>query len=318
MRIALLPNVLSRAFREDRKLIDELWRTAQGKGTLLETQGVADLPEAMMDAREFGADTIVIAGGDGTVSQVTTALLRTWPHESLPDLYVLHCGTMNTISLSTGNRGTPVEQLQHLVSGGATGKTRRWPIQVGESRWGWLFGAGLIASYIEEYERGPEPTSPKKAARTLAAAVAAAFTGGELHDRLFARVHAEVVVDGHTWPIRDWLLLSAGGMHDLGLGFRPHMAVLENPEHFHMLGVGSTAARFAGDLLGIRLGRLPRRSLVFDAPATEVRLRADKAIRYNLDGELEVGTSTLTLRSGPALTFLLPPNAKPPGNNLGP
>jgi len=260
----------------------------------------------------------VIGGGDGTVSQVTTALLRTWPRESLPSLYVLHTGTMNTISKSTGNRGTPMEQLKHLVDGSPMTKTRRWPIQVGESRWGWLFGTGLIASYIEEYERGPDPTSPKKAAQTLARAVAAAFTGGELHDRVFQRVNAEVVVDGRTWPIRDWLLLSAGGMHDLGLGFRPHMKVLDHPEHFHLLGVGSTATRFAGDLLPIRLGRLPRRSLVFDAPAREVRLSSDKAIRYNLDGELEQGAARLTLRAGPALTFLLPPNAKPPPNKLGP
>lgn len=318
MKIALLPNIQARAFREDRKLIEELFRMVQGRGILLETTSPGDLPEAMLDAREFGADTLVIAGGDGTVSQVTTALLRTWPHDALPNLYVLHAGTMNTISRSTGNTGAPLDQLKALIDGAGITRTRRWPIQVGDARWGWLFGVGLIASYIEEYERGPEPTSPKKAATTLARAVAAAFTGGELHDRVFARVNAEVVVDGRTWPIRDWLLLSAGGMHDLGLGFRPHMAVLDHPEHLHLLGVGSTAARFAGDLLPIRLGRLPRRSLVFDAPAREVRLTFDKPVRYNLDGELEVGTTSLTLRSGPALTFLLPPNAKPPANTLGP
>ena len=90
MKIALIPNPSARAFREDRKLMEQLWRLVQGRGIVTEPTSVDDLPDAIADAREFGVDTLVIAGGDGTTGRVTSALLADWPHDKLPKLYVLH------------------------------------------------------------------------------------------------------------------------------------------------------------------------------------------------------------------------------------
>lgn len=322
MSFAVIANPNAKVFADDRTQLDALYRLTSGKGLLVTPNTTEeledDLREMMVDDPETGKERprfLAIAGGDGTVSQVVTALLRVWDHDHLPDVALLHGGTMNTISKSLGNRGTAVEQLEALIAGTGLKHTRRFSLQVGADRYGFLFGVGIIPRYIERYEAAGDP-SPRRAAEVLGRLVLSAFTGGEDAASFFAPTRLDVFVDGKQLPLKEWLLVAAGGVDDVGLRFRPFAGMLLKPNHFGLFASASKPSAFAWDLLSFRLHRRARHSLAFHAWPRELRLVAPEPIRYNLDGELEQAGTTLTVCTGPSLRFVLPPNARPPANAL--
>lgn len=316
MRFAVIANPRARRFRENPREIDALYKLTSGRGLLV----TPETPDALLDdlrqIRDEAPPFLVIAGGDGTVSQVVTAILQVWDHAALPELCLVHGGTMNTISSSMGNKGEPAAQLEAFIKGDSFVRTRRWPLRVGFDRWGFLFGVGIVPRYIEAYDASGG--GPKAAAATLAAKVASAVTGGEEAKAFFAPVRADLHVDGQLLPLKHWLILALGATHDLGLGFRPFPGLLDAPGSFGMYAAASAPWRFALDLPAFRLQRPVRHSLAFQQLCHEVRIVAPEPITYNLDGDVETGSTTLRIKPGPEIVFRLPPGCRPPRNTLGP
>lgn len=317
MRFAVFANPHASFFQTEGAM-QSLYKITSGRGVLLtpttDEEVEAELANLVEDEPQF----IAVAGGDGTLSRFTTSLLRVWPHDRLPAIAVVQCGTMNTISKSMGVRGDPLAQLTaYSIPSAAFDLTQRWPLQVGDDRWGYLFGTGIIPRFIEAYE-GDGQTSAQQAARTLARKVLGAFLGGSEAASFFAPTTCDVFVDGRPWPMKSWLLLAAGATHDLGLNFRPFPGLLQSPGKMGIFASASKPARFALDLLPFRFQRPARHSLAFHHIGDELRLQAAEPITYNLDGDLHTVGTSLVVRPGPPLSFLLPPDAKPPANQLGP
>ncbi|MCB9665757.1 MAG: hypothetical protein H6732_16735 [Alphaproteobacteria bacterium] len=324
MTFAVIANPKARLFATDRSTLDALYSITSGKGLLVTPTGDEalreELRELMAEDPEIGKERprfLGVAGGDGTLSRVVDALLDVWEHDRLPDILPLHGGSMNTISKSLGNRGLPAEQLAAVVAGGATHRTRRWTLKVGAKRHGFLFGAGIIPRYIQAYEAGGD-TGPRKAATVLADRVWDAIRGGADAEAFFRKTRMDVHVDGRLLPLKEWLLVAVATSDDLGLRFRPFAGLLDNPNTLGFFASASSPVSFASDLLPFRFGRKVRHSLAFHALGREVRLRSPEPILYNLDGELEQAGTELQIGLGPAITFVLPPNARPPRNRLGP
>ena len=76
-------------------------------------------------------DVVGIVGGDGSVGR-TVCALRRHLGEDHPPIALLHGGTMNTISRSMGERGSPASRLRALVKA----------CQAGALEAGWLDGRG--------------------------------------------------------------------------------------------------------------------------------------------------------------------------------
>jgi len=96
-------------------------------------------------AFEKRADLIVIAGGDGTITEVLTKL----PDRSVP-IALLPLGTANNIARSLGIAGTP----QELVETWKIDKTHALDVGVVKASWGTNrflegFGVGLFAEFLK-------------------------------------------------------------------------------------------------------------------------------------------------------------------------
>lgn len=79
---------------------------------VLET--VADIPEILADFARKEIDTVAVAGGDGTIQAVLTALFGERPYEQQPRLAVLPCGMTNMIAGDVGLHGSTGAGLAKL------------------------------------------------------------------------------------------------------------------------------------------------------------------------------------------------------------
>jgi diacylglycerol kinase (ATP) len=101
------------------------------------------------EALKKKTDLIVIAGGDGTITEVTTKL----PDRSIP-VAVLPLGTANNIARSLGVAGTP----QELVETWKLKKTRPLDVGMVKASWGTSrfiegFGVGLFAEFLKAADK---------------------------------------------------------------------------------------------------------------------------------------------------------------------
>ncbi len=93
---------------------------------VLET--VADIPEILADFARREIDTVAVAGGDGTIQAVLTALFGGRPYEQQPRLAVLPCGMTNMIAGDVGLRGsmsTGLAKLGRLLQSADEGEIAR-------------------------------------------------------------------------------------------------------------------------------------------------------------------------------------------------
>ena len=81
------------------------------------TANLAEVEPALAALHEVGVDTLVVVGGDGSMTGTLTALLRVWPRESLPRVLLAGGGSVNTIAKSLGARGGPERLLKRLLDG---------------------------------------------------------------------------------------------------------------------------------------------------------------------------------------------------------
>ncbi|MDG6094250.1 acylglycerol kinase family protein [Acetobacter sp. AN02] len=108
MSFAVVHNPCSRMNGSD----GEIFRT-QGREMLgdrfLSPQGREALITEVMALRDRAIDTVVIDGGDGTVSDVMTAIHAGWSGETFPDIAILPSGNTNLIAADVGfgMRGIP-------------------------------------------------------------------------------------------------------------------------------------------------------------------------------------------------------------------
>jgi diacylglycerol kinase family enzyme len=131
------------------------------KGSILAAMKLADIDvryvsvkgDNVEDALEKAADLLVIAGGDGTVTEVVTKLRD----RSLP-VALLPLGTANNIARSLGIAGTP----QELVETWKIDHTHPFDIASVKAAWGTSrflegFGVGLFAEFLRSASKREKP-----------------------------------------------------------------------------------------------------------------------------------------------------------------
>lgn len=95
-----------------------------------------------------------IAGGDGTLSTVLTALAECSRGAPLPPIAIIGAGTVNTTLRNWGGIRSPLDAVRLLPALRRT--TPRATLRVnddrGTSRVSLVFGAGLVSGFFDEYE----------------------------------------------------------------------------------------------------------------------------------------------------------------------
>lgn len=264
----------------------------------------AALP-AMQAARGEGADLLVVVGGDGTVTTVLSALGQAYRQGATPAVCLVPGGTMNVIAQTLGLRGPPRVALSRLGEGlrGEVELTiaRRTSIRAGE-RLGLLWGVGLFANFLEEYQRARGGLG--RAMHLLSRAAFGGLVGDPLMGRLFERFEASVTVDGVSWGRGPWTNLSAGGVAGLGFGFEPYTRAAERAGHFHMIAHALGPLGALRELPGMRRGQ--GMTHVTQDVARRVVVETDRPRRFGLDGDVYESSTRFEVEAGPLLTLTVP------------
>ncbi len=254
---------------------------------------------------------LAINGGDGTAHVVLTAMVLAYGDAPLPAIALLRGGTMNTVASGIGVKGSPAALLGALVTRYHAGEQLGWVernllcVPGPVPQYGFLFGNGLIANFLEAYYEGSDP-SPQKAAWILARAVASAMVGGALIRRLMRPIELEVDIDGAAWAPAAYLCVAAGTVDDIGLRFRPFYLAPTHPERVHAVGFACSPMALIGELGNIWLARPTSAPGIRSALAGRMVLRGNAPIPYMIDGDFHTGMQTLTVEVGPRVRLLVP------------
>lgn len=268
---------------------------ARGMHPVLEPLGDARTLVARVRAHGAGVERIVVAGGDGTISAVTSAVLAAGR-----PLGILPFGTANNLARTLGIPDTLDDACDVI----ATGRTHR--VDVGEVN-GHPFlttaSLGLSVAITESLTH-----EAKRRWGALAYVVTAART--VMAARRFA---AEI-----TWP--DGTHLSRSVQVVVGNG-RFHGSAMQVSDDTrmddHLLDLYSVEVRHWWQLLAlgpaIRRGRHGDKRSVHTVRAPSFTVRTTRPMTVNADGELVTETpATFRLRPA-ALELFAPPSSEAPG-----
>lgn len=123
-------------------------------GKLELTSSLADLARVAANFRDHNISVLAINGGDGTISRTITAFIRAYGEKPLPKVLILRGGTINLLADNLRIRGAPEQILVRYIESMSDirpAKTEPYrTLKIGD-HFGFLFGNGLVANFLEEF-----------------------------------------------------------------------------------------------------------------------------------------------------------------------
>jgi diacylglycerol kinase family enzyme len=282
-------------------------RDVAGSDAVFVTTSQEEVPEALESLRGRGSNTLLVVGGDGTVTGTLTPLLRTWPAEQLPAVALNTGGTINTIAKHLGTKGPPEQVAKHLLGGKAREVRRLALVRIrpdgGEPIDGMLFVNGVGVRWLKMYYTDSR-LGVRGASSVIARIAASGLVRGPLARRVFAPFRAELQVDGVRFPPTDYTVMAAGGIREIGLGFKPFHTAGSDPERVHLAVTSASAFRFLREVPELRAGRPMPGSALRHFPVREARFLFESPEPWSMDAEIFPPARELQLGASPPLDFV--------------
>ncbi|MDD9936333.1 MAG: diacylglycerol kinase family protein [Myxococcales bacterium] len=299
--LAIVVNPRAGGGRQGERDAARLRSVAAGKGAVFVTES-REMTDAVADGvRERGVSTVAIAGGDGTVAGVLTALHRAYRHNPLPRIALLRGGTMNTIANALQiSQGSPEKLLARLLARPAGPVLERATLSV-DGRTGFLFSAGVMVGFLDALY-GSGGKGRIAALGLLARGSVETVVGGHLIEQIETPLTAALEVDGESHPARRYVALGAGTVPEVGLGFRPYPQSEERTDAFQVFAFHGSVQMLVRELPRLRRGQPATEGLGFSPVTQSLRISTEEGtVRYALDGDVEEAESPLIVRPGPAV-----------------
>lgn len=308
--IGVITNPRSKANKRDPAGMHRLGYLLGSRGEMAATKSLDDLYRVAEQFKAAEIDVLGINGGDGTIHVTLTAFLKVYAGAPLPKIAILCGGTLNTIAAGLGIAGTPDQLLFEVIDqyhSGEEFKIVQRPIMKIDQHYGFLFGNGLVANFLEAYYATGKP-SPSTGAWLVARTIASAMWRGPFIRRIFRRVMAQVKVDGREWEQRDFATVIAATVPEIGIGFRPFYRCMESLEQFALVGFTCKPMGLIGSLPRIYRGLPVKKKHAISVLASEMTIVPDQDVAYTIDGDLhqhKAGTE-MRLGVGPVLDLIVP------------
>jgi diacylglycerol kinase family enzyme len=323
-RIVVFVNPHSRANRRDPGLARRFAATMGEHGQVLAPRSLDELADEARRLAETPPAVIGVHGGDGTLHRAVGALIQAFGQQHhgspvdetgvsrLPPLAILPGGTMNVVARSLNVHAQPERTLRSLVAdlrGGLPADTLvRRCLRVDNS-FGFVFGNGLMANFLEEYYGGDGKGSygPLRAMWILTRTFLSALVRGPYARRMFRSFRGRVWVDGKALPWPRLTGLGAATVREVGLGFKLNHRADEDPDRFSVLAIHAGAVALAADLVPVHQGRgiAPKRA--WSAVASQLAIEAEAPRwSYTIDGDLYHAEGRIEVGLGPPLRIVKP------------
>jgi diacylglycerol kinase family enzyme len=241
-----------------------------------------------------------------------TALARAFGPGRMPLVAPVPGGTVGTVARNWGVQGDPVDCLRWALDHPSAIRPKptlridaaEQPGEPPASRYGFIFGTGLVAQFFElYYERG----APGSAASALIVArvFLESFVGGSFARRVLDPLPCTLRVDGEARPPASWSLVCASVVPNLGIHMLVNYRAGEDPARVHLVA-SPLPARHLGPrapfvLAGRRIGGAGHVDELARAFAVEFAERGP----YVLDGEL-LRAERVQVSMGPTVRMVTP------------
>jgi diacylglycerol kinase (ATP) len=311
LSVTVVLNPRSRANRQDPGMGERLASALGGEGEVVAAESLERLAHLTARMADRPPSAIAIHGGDGTLHKSLTAIIRAWNDRPLPPIAVLPGGTMNVVASSLGIGGRPegiVAELAATVRAGRPLTTiERRCLKVGDT-YGFVFGNGLMANFLEEYYSGEDGYGPGRALWLLARTFSSALIDGPYAKKVFRRFEGRVLVDGGELPWRRLTGVSAATVREVGMGFKLNHRADEDPQRFSVLAIHSGALSLSMDMIPVHQGRGVAPERAYSAVASRLQILPDTTGEhiYTIDGDLYRAVGPLEVVVGPQVHFFRP------------
>lgn len=282
-------------------------------GIFVRTDNQETLARAAREFRDNHIDIIAVSGGDGTLHQVLSAVINHYQDQPLPRFGFLRSGTMNTVSNSINIKGQPSAILTDIVNAYQAGKSLttfdQQVMKVSDSqghKYGFLTGAGVVASFLQVYYSAPKPGPVHAAAMVFRMIVSATFGTG-YNRRIFYPIQCHMTVDGRELPAEEILFILGCTVKELGLGFKPTFRAYDKPGYYHLLAGSMSPANLVPKVPALWMGReVTHPRLYHNGLTAEAVLEPLGKIPWMIDGDIYTTDQPLVFSTGPAIRIISP------------
>ncbi len=297
-----------KATSTSRRARDTLVRTFSGDLDLViaETARRGHATDLARRAAEEGYDAVIALGGDGTVNETVNGLLADGPDPALPALAVLPIGSANVFARALGLPGDLVGATRVVREALRAGRHRT--VGLGTARhpdgaeryFTFCAGIGLDAEVVREVERRRAAGARADPSLYVRTAVRHFFSGTDrrrpaLRLEVPGRAAKEDLFLAFISNTSPWTF-----MGPLPVNPSPRANFARGLDVFGMrsLDVAPTLGALAR-MLTARTRPVQGRHVVNVHDATEVTLRSDRPMAFQLDGDYLGERECLTFRSVP-------------------
>ena len=283
-----------------------------GQGRVLAAQSLSRLDEMTAVLAADPPIAIAVHGGDGTLHKTLSSLIRAFAGKAapLPVIAILPGGTMNVVASSLGLLGRPEAILEALVgqlilasrAGTSLRTISRHCLKVDDA-YGFVFGNGLMANFLEEYYAAEEYGS-RRALRILAHTFTSGLVGGGYARKIFRPFEGTVVVDGQPLPWQRLTGVGAATVREVGLGFKLNHRADDDPEQFGVLAIHGSPVALSLDLAPVHRGTGISPKRAYSALGRSMRVEAAAGeSAYTIDGDLYRSRAAISVDLGPTIRF---------------
>ncbi len=264
------------------------------------TSSLAELDDVLHDFKNSGIRYIGVAGGDGSLHHALTRSLHVFGPEKLPPILILKGGTMDNVSRSLvlKNKGPAIlgRMVTALKNGSAIEIAERSTMQINDS-YCFLFGTGFVTNFLEEAYGGKEKGLLQNI-RVIRKSVGQIINNPD-EGSLFRGLAGRVYADSELLGIENVRAILAGTVEHIGMGFSPLYRALEQETAFHAIITGISPRTFLKNLYRLKSGIPLSLDSHFDRVLHDIKIEAEDAFTYTMDGDLFHCDGSLTVKAGP-------------------
>lgn len=268
------------------------------------TESLEHLDQVVHEFREEGYPYIGISGGDGTIHNVISRVINIYMPDPPPPLLLLNDGTMNNIASSVGLKGESAHILErflyYLTQWYYPRMVQRDTIKI-DDKYCFLFGFGTTSRFLNEcYSDGKGFRQNIQAfGKTFGEVLHSIMTIKNQADlSVLKTMDAEILINSRKINFHKVLLVIAGTVENIGMGFRTLYRANDVPGHFHCLVNGMKPVDIVTHLPKFAAGHRVESNLNVDEVIRKLEVKADGKFEYTMDGDMYVAHERLIVETG--------------------
>ncbi len=280
-------------------------------------ESLTELDEVALQLSRHRPDILVVVGGDGTIHQTLSKVLREHecsPSTLLPQVLIIPVGTMNNIATAIGLTRHPAVKLARLVAtkireNRPLDVMHRNPLKINDE-YGFIYGTGLPVNFLQKYYEDRKQRGPTRAIgvilATLGSEIGSLVTFKQSQQILTKPVQAQITFPGNdeppAVPCRTHTAIMCATVDILGLGCRGMPEAASHPGCFMLRSTQLTFWGLAASLGALWAG-LPLPATC-DAVVPRAKIDYQEPTIATIDGDLKAPSTCDVIECGPTVSFI--------------